>query len=669
MKKKGIQIFFAIAVSLFAFFLIATIILGTVGVVRPIGLSLNENISSTYSSTAEGRLYVGGEQGLVETIDGESGSTLWSVNLNSRVMAISSDYGLVAVATEDKNLHLLSAETGEIVQEPVSTNYILSNIIVTQDSVLAAGSVRVDRNKIYRFDHSLNLLDLTPNEDHNPQGEYESDQLYQERINALILDYPVTRMEYDENTKEIIVVSAYGILSKYDLEGQQTANVGSNFTPVDSSYSSADGLLYVADNEGGLIIYDNTLKQVAERRYNKRSIGGALNGADGSFMLVSIYGDIYSIGADGTENYHTYLGKKLVGTEVCGGNSVVVRTEGNELLFYPLARISGYNLFRNLFISAIVLTVVSACVFGFSVFGMIKPNQFCVAVHKMCNVGKSMLRSKWSYILLLPSLLIAVLFAYYPAIEGFLLAFYDVEVGGVNTFTGWNNFRELMGKTQFWNGMSNMLIFLVTDIIKGIIPAFIFGELIIAMRSTKMQYWTRVLLYLPGIIPGVATILIWTEGIYGMQGVLNSLFGTSVEWLGDGYAMGSLVFYGFPWIGSYIIIYGALIGTPPSLYEAAKLDGCGWWRRLVSIDLPLISPQLKYLFVTCFISSVQDFQRVYMTTEGAHGTYTPMLELYYNISRFNNLGVAAAMGLVLFLILMVATLLNLKIKTVDDIYD
>ena len=65
---------------------------------------------------------------------------------------------------------------------------------------------------------------------------------------------------------------------------------------------------------------------------------------------------------------------------------------------------------------------------------------------------------------------------------------------------------------------------------------------------------------------------------------------------------------------------------------------------------------------------MQDFQRVYMTTEGAADTYIPMLELYYNLTKFNRYGVAAAMGLVLFLVLMVATLINLKLKTVDS-YD
>lgn len=163
----------------------------------------------------------------------------------------------------------------------------------------------------------------------------------------------------------------------------------------------------------------------------------------------------------------------------------------------------------------------------------------------------------------------------------------------------------------------------------------------------------------------------WQNGIFGNEGLLNgvitALGGQSVNFLGkEGVALPSLIFFGFPWIGSYIILYGALMGVPKSFYEAAKLDGCTWFKRMVMIDLPLVSPQLKYIFVITFIGSVQDFQRIYLTTEGAAGTYVPMLEMYYNLTKFNNLGMAAAMGLILFLVLMVATLINLKLKTVDS---
>ena len=73
----------------------------------------------------------------------------------------------------------------------------------------------------------------------------------------------------------------------------------------------------------------------------------------------------------------------------------------------------------------------------------------------------------------------------------------------------------------------------------------------------------------------------------------------------------------------------------------------------------------KYVFVTGFIGSIQDFGRVWLTTGGGPGysTYIPALELYNNISQFNNYGMAAAMGVFLFVIILIITIFNMKIKT------
>ena len=119
------------------------------------------------------------------------------------------------------------------------------------------------------------------------------------------------------------------------------------------------------------------------------------------------------------------------------------------------------------------------------------------------------------------------------------------------------------------------------------------------------------------------------------------------------------------------MFYGAIMSVPKELSEAAKLDGCGWWQRLAFIDMPLISPQLKYVFVTGFIGSIQDFGRVWLTTGGGPGysTYIPALELYYNISQFNDYGMAAAMGFFLFIIILAITIFNMRIKTQSAVGD
>lgn len=115
------------------------------------------------------------------------------------------------------------------------------------------------------------------------------------------------------------------------------------------------------------------------------------------------------------------------------------------------------------------------------------------------------------------------------------------------------------------------------------------------------------------------------------------------------------------------MLFSALRGIPDSLMEAAKLDGCNKFKRLFLIDLPLLTPQMKYIFVTTFIASLQNFGRSFLTTGGEFGTMIPSLEIYYQINKYSDYGVAAAMSLLLFVVIFIATMINQKIKT-ESVY-
>ena len=166
------------------------------------------------------------------------------------------------------------------------------------------------------------------------------------------------------------------------------------------------------------------------------------------------------------------------------------------------------------------------------------------------------------------------------------------------------------------------------------------------------------MLFLPTVLPGIANLLIWKDGIYGAEGVLNLLIrvlsGQSVEeyvpilFLQD-HAMPSLIMMGFPFVGSYLVFYGALMNVPSSYYEAAELDGVTSVRRFFSV-----------------IQSVQNFGRVLMTTGGSitTGTQIPILLMYNNLMD-GNYGLSSAYATLMFLILIVVTVLNMKIQTED----
>ena len=345
-------------------------------------------------------------------------------------------------------------------------------------------------------------------------------------------------------------------------------------------------------------------------------------------------------------------------------------------MLIDLNKARGIEVYEILEIVFIVTEVVFGLFFIFSVLNISKIGGKLLSVYK--KIGQALWKHKKSYLMLLPSFAALGVFNYFPAIWSFFLSLTEYKPGVYTRFVGLNNFITMFQNEYFWVGMGNMCIFLVTDLLKALIPPVIIAELIFAMSSKKAQYWTRVLMYVPGILPGVAGIMIWTSGILGMDGLINVFLRTiglghlAVDWLGNSEtALWALVFIGFPYIGGYLLFYGAIMSVPKELFEAAKLDGCGWWQRLAFIDMPLISPQLKYVFVTGFIGSIQDFGRVWLTTGGGPGysTYIPALELYYNISQFNDYGMAAAMGFFLFIIILAITIFNMRIKTQSAVGD
>ena len=132
------------------------------------------------------------------------------------------------------------------------------------------------------------------------------------------------------------------------------------------------------------------------------------------------------------------------------------------------------------------------------------------------------------------------LFVFLPIVQGFTIAFQDYVPGVRAEWIGFDNFVGVFKNEYFWGSMKNMVILLITDLLKALIPPFIIAECIIALTSKRSQYAARVLMYIPGILPGLAGTLIWTSGILGSEGVLSQLLSgmgfeqfTNFNWLGN----------------------------------------------------------------------------------------------------------------------------------------
>jgi multiple sugar transport system permease protein len=129
-------------------------------------------------------------------------------------------------------------------------------------------------------------------------------------------------------------------------------------------------------------------------------------------------------------------------------------------------------------------------------------------------------------------------------------------------------------------------------------------------------------------------------------------------------AMGAVVFTGvWRWMGfNMVIILSGLNAIPDSLYEAAEIDGAGRARQFFSISLPLLMPTMSFVIITNLISSFQVFDQIYVMTKGGPLFSTEVLVYYIYYRGFNvfDMGYASAMAFILFCIILVLTLIQLK---------
>ena len=122
---------------------------------------------------------------------------------------------------------------------------------------------------------------------------------------------------------------------------------------------------------------------------------------------------------------------------------------------------------------------------------------------------------------------------------------------------------------------------------------------------------------------------------------------------------------GFPWIGAFgLLIYLAgLLGIAPDIYDAYRVESTSTLRRIWHLDIPLVAGRTRLLVILTFIGSVQDFQNVLIMTRGGPGlaTYVPALRMYNEAFVYGHFGYGAAIGLLLFVLVLAITVVNMKV--------
>lgn len=298
------------------------------------------------------------------------------------------------------------------------------------------------------------------------------------------------------------------------------------------------------------------------------------------------------------------------------------------------------------------------------------------------------------YLFVAPSLLAIAIFAYFPAASAIYHSFFRWSGGDVKEFIGLENFTKILGDGVFWGSFGVISVLVIANVFK-MIPSIALAVLIHRLRSERWQYWYRVLVVLPMIVPGLVTLFIWkffydpnfgilnqvveSTGIKHLLVAMDNLFGWDVfhagvpiAWLGEpGLILPALIIWGFPWIGAVgvLVFLAGLQSIGTEVYEAADLDGINPFQKFLHIELPLIMTQVRLMLVLMIIGTLQGYglQFLLLGEDGGPGGrgMVPGLWMFNRAFIAGELGYACALGLVLFVFILILTLINNKYVRVD----
>lgn len=273
------------------------------------------------------------------------------------------------------------------------------------------------------------------------------------------------------------------------------------------------------------------------------------------------------------------------------------------------------------------------------------------------------------YLFLIPACAIVGMFVVYPALEAIMLSFTNFNMITAPSAVGLANYRALWHDPFFWSALRNTLLYLVV-----VVPVLVLLPIFLALlvnRALPGITVFRAALYLPAITSLVISGLVW-KWVYEEKGILNYLLIASgltndpVAFLTDpNHALFSVMAVTvWSGMGYYMVIYLAgLQSIPRHLYEVAEVEGVSAWQQIWHITIPLLRPSVAVVTVMSSISAMKVFEEVYIMTQGGPLDSSKTLVFYIYQSAFEDfeMGYASAVGVVLFAITLVFSLINLRL--------
>ncbi|MES0883506.1 carbohydrate ABC transporter permease [Roseibium sp. SCP14] len=283
----------------------------------------------------------------------------------------------------------------------------------------------------------------------------------------------------------------------------------------------------------------------------------------------------------------------------------------------------------------------------------------------------------WAWIFLAVPTLFYVVIRFYPTGAAFVTSFQDWNLLGARTWTGLDNYAKLWNDPVFWKVFRNTFAYLLLGTPISLVISFV-----IAYHLDKTRFmhgFLRMLYFLPFMTSAVAMAWVWRWFYQPVPiGLFNNMLASvgipQIEFLNSTTNALPSVLAPAVWAGlgfQIIIFMAGLRAIPVSYYEAARIDGVGWWTVLTRITLPLLKPTIVFIVVFSSIGFLRIFDHVFnMTTNNPGGplnsTKPLVLMIYETAFSSFDMGYAAAQTVVLFVILLLVSLFQLWILRGDN---
>lgn len=276
------------------------------------------------------------------------------------------------------------------------------------------------------------------------------------------------------------------------------------------------------------------------------------------------------------------------------------------------------------------------------------------------------------WICALPWILGFLIFTLGPMITSLFLSFHDYNVLQPPYYVGLENYTRMFDggpeSVLFWKSLYNTFYMTVIGVPLTLLVALL-SALLLNM-PVKGQALFRTCFYVPSIVPLVANSLLWMWLLNSRYGIMNTVLRglglTGPAWLASPvWSKPAMILMSAWQSGSPMLIFLAgLQGIPNELYEAAEVDGASGLKQFQCITLPLLTPTIFFNVIMGIIGTMQIFVRGYIMTNGgpADSTLFYVLNLYFNAFRYFRMGYASALAWVLFIIVLLITLVQIRMS-------